>query len=230
MIGNIQLNVPRTSWLGALQTSVVGGITSPHYTAFECCLKAFFIVCSFCFCCVLACSCCCVFLLPPAAASSPLLCCLAASGLNYFQSVTPKLSAGGEVFWLPAQMRSGVGLCVRHQGDKHIATVQAASTGILSAQYAHRVTDKVCWCGLGVGAGQHWLFVVAHHFRAAPAETLALQWPVLSVGSGSSRTAPKSYHPTVDNKACNVLMLPPLLPAVTAATFAVAIAAGDAGE
>jgi hypothetical protein len=68
---------------------------------------------------------------------------LAATGLNYFQSVTPNLSAGGEVFWLPQQMRSGVGLCLRHSGDKHIAAVQLATTGILSAQYAHRVTDKV---------------------------------------------------------------------------------------
>lgn len=64
-------------------------------------------------------------------------------GLNYFQSVTPNLSAGGEVFWLPQQMRSGVGLCLRHQGEKHIAAMQLATTGILSAQYAHRVTDKV---------------------------------------------------------------------------------------
>jgi hypothetical protein len=47
------------------------------------------------------------------------------------------------VFWLPQQLRSGVGLCLRHTGDKHIAAVQLATTGILSAQYAHRVTDKV---------------------------------------------------------------------------------------
>lgn len=67
----------------------------------------------------------------------------AAAGLNYFQSVTPNLSAGAEVFWLPQQLRSGVGLCLRHTGDKHIAAVQLATTGILSAQYAHRVTDKV---------------------------------------------------------------------------------------
>lgn len=62
------------------------------------------------------------------------------------------------MFWLPAQLRSGVGLCLRHQGEKHIATLQAATTGILSAQYAHRVTDKVrrepgccvcLWCMCG---------------------------------------------------------------------------------
>jgi mitochondrial import receptor subunit TOM40 len=63
--------------------------------------------------------------------------------VNYFQSVTPSLSAGGEFFWLGGQLRSGLGLALRHTGDKHIATVQLASTGILSAQYAHKVTDKV---------------------------------------------------------------------------------------
>eukprot|EP00879_Flechtneria_rotunda_P032803 GHRR01036163.1.p1 GENE.GHRR01036163.1~~GHRR01036163.1.p1 ORF type:complete len:159 (-),score=37.03 GHRR01036163.1:36-512(-) len=65
------------------------------------------------------------------------------AGLNYFQSVTPRFSAGGEFFWLGGQLRSGVGLAVRHTGDNHIATMQLATTGILSAQYAHKVTDKV---------------------------------------------------------------------------------------
>jgi len=59
------------------------------------------------------------------------------------QSLTPNLAAGGEVFWLPNQLRSGVGVTLRHQGEKHIATMQASNTGILSAQYAHKVTDKV---------------------------------------------------------------------------------------
>jgi hypothetical protein len=80
----------------------------------------------------------------------------AAAGLNYFQSVTPNLSAGGEVFWLPQQMRSGVGLCLRHQGEKHIAAMQLATTGILSAQYAHRVTDKVCVCVCVRGGREPW--------------------------------------------------------------------------
>lgn len=64
-------------------------------------------------------------------------------GLNYFQSLTPGLSAGGEFFWLGGQMRSGLGLALRHTGERHVATLQVASTAILSAQYAHRVTDKV---------------------------------------------------------------------------------------
>lgn len=64
-------------------------------------------------------------------------------GLNYFQSLTPKLSAGGELFWLQSNMKSGVGLAVRHAGDKHVSTAQIASTGVMNLQYSHKVTDKV---------------------------------------------------------------------------------------
>ncbi|KAJ9527261.1 hypothetical protein QJQ45_025530 [Haematococcus lacustris] len=89
-------------------------------------------------------------------------------GLNYFQSLTPRLSAGGEFFWLHSNLKSGVGLAMRHQGTKHVATMQVgcrascrmleivclcqgvyrciwqvATTGILSLQYAHKVNDKV---------------------------------------------------------------------------------------
>lgn len=82
-----------------------------------------------------------------------------AAGLNYFQSVTPTLSAGGEFFWLGGQLRSGLGVAVRHTGDAHIATVQVATTGILSAQYAHKVTDKV-------GAWEHEQLPVCDRVRA----------------------------------------------------------------
>jgi len=64
-------------------------------------------------------------------------------GLNYFQSLTPKLSAGGEFFWLHNNLKSGVGLAMRHQGDRHVATMQVATTGILSMQYLHKVNEKV---------------------------------------------------------------------------------------
>ncbi|KAF5834850.1 40 kDa translocon at mitochondrial outer envelope membrane [Dunaliella salina] len=66
-------------------------------------------------------------------------------GLNYFQSVTPNLSAGGELFWLQTNMKSGVGLALRHQGDngRHVSTAQVASTGVMNLQYSHKVTDKV---------------------------------------------------------------------------------------
>ncbi|GFR41526.1 hypothetical protein Agub_g2222, partial [Astrephomene gubernaculifera] len=64
-------------------------------------------------------------------------------GANYFQSLTPKLSAGGEFFYLPGQPKSGMGLALRHQGDKHVATCQVATTGIANMQYTHKVGDKV---------------------------------------------------------------------------------------
>ncbi|KAG2446248.1 hypothetical protein HXX76_000840 [Chlamydomonas incerta] len=64
-------------------------------------------------------------------------------GLNYFQSLTPKLSAGGEFFYLPSNPKSGVGLALRHQGDKHVATCQVATTGLMNMQYTHKVTEKV---------------------------------------------------------------------------------------
>lgn len=64
-------------------------------------------------------------------------------GLNYFQSVTPRLAVGGEFFWLNANMKSGVGFAARHTGKQHVATMQVATTGILSLQYSHRVTEKV---------------------------------------------------------------------------------------
>lgn len=64
-------------------------------------------------------------------------------GANYFQSITPKLSAGGEFFWLQSNLKSGVGLALRHTGDKHVATLQLATTGIMSMGYAHKVSDKI---------------------------------------------------------------------------------------
>lgn len=64
-------------------------------------------------------------------------------GLNYFQSVTPRLAAGGELFWLQTAMKSGVGLALRHTGDRCVSTAQVASTGVMNLQYSHRVTDRV---------------------------------------------------------------------------------------
>ena len=40
-------------------------------------------------------------------------------------------------------MKSGVGFAARHQGDKHIATAQIATTGLVSLNYAHRLSEKV---------------------------------------------------------------------------------------
>ena len=64
-------------------------------------------------------------------------------GLNYFQAVTPSISAGGEFFWLNSSLKSGVGFALRHSGEKTVATMQVATTGILSLQYAHKVNEKI---------------------------------------------------------------------------------------
>lgn len=64
-------------------------------------------------------------------------------GLNYFQSLTPSLSAGGEFFWLQSSQKSGVGLAVRHTEDKNVTTMQLATTGIMSMGYAHKLSEKV---------------------------------------------------------------------------------------
>lgn len=65
------------------------------------------------------------------------------TGVNYFQSITPSLSAGGEVFYLSQQLKSGVGLACRHVGERHVAVAQVANTGIVNLQYARRVTDRI---------------------------------------------------------------------------------------
>lgn len=64
-------------------------------------------------------------------------------GANYFQSVTPTLALGAEVFHLAEQRRSGAGLAARHATADAVATLQAANTGLLSATYLRRVSDKV---------------------------------------------------------------------------------------
>ncbi len=64
-------------------------------------------------------------------------------GVNYFQSVTPTLSLGGEAFWWASQMKSGFGLAARHANDTSISTLQVASTGLLAATYVHKINDKV---------------------------------------------------------------------------------------
>ncbi|KAL3139770.1 hypothetical protein ABBQ38_004073 [Trebouxia sp. C0009 RCD-2024] len=64
-------------------------------------------------------------------------------GFNYLQSVTPKLALGGETFYLSQAMKSGVGFAARHQGDQHVATAQIATTGLISLNYAHKLSEKV---------------------------------------------------------------------------------------
>lgn len=64
-------------------------------------------------------------------------------GANYFQSVTPNLALGGEIFFLAEQRRSGIGLAARYQTSNSIATAQVANTGLLSLAYLQRISDKV---------------------------------------------------------------------------------------
>ena len=40
-------------------------------------------------------------------------------------------------------MKSGVGFAARHQGDQHVATAQIATTGLISLNYAHKLSEKV---------------------------------------------------------------------------------------
>ncbi|KAK9823803.1 hypothetical protein WJX72_005619 [[Myrmecia] bisecta] len=64
-------------------------------------------------------------------------------GCNYLQSVTPNLALGAEAFWLGQQRRSGTGFAARHSSDKHVATAQVATTGLVSMTYVHKVSEKV---------------------------------------------------------------------------------------
>eukprot|EP00889_Picochlorum_renovo_P005640 jgi/Picre1/32670/NNA_008016.t1 len=64
-------------------------------------------------------------------------------GANYFQSITPKLSMGGEIFYLAEQGRSGIGLAGRYATDKSVSTAQIANTGLVSLSYLQRVNEKV---------------------------------------------------------------------------------------
>ena len=65
------------------------------------------------------------------------------AGLNYLQSITPQLAAGGEIFWLSQQRKSGVGFSVRQAADKHVATAQVATTGLVSLGYLQKINEKV---------------------------------------------------------------------------------------
>ncbi|GAB4814969.1 hypothetical protein N2152v2_002015 [Parachlorella kessleri] len=64
-------------------------------------------------------------------------------GANYFQSITPQIAVGGEVFYLAEQRRSGFGLAARRQADKSVATLQIANTGLISLSYVQKVSEKV---------------------------------------------------------------------------------------
>uniref|UniRef100_A0A7N0RB05 Mitochondrial import receptor subunit TOM40 n=1 Tax=Kalanchoe fedtschenkoi TaxID=63787 RepID=A0A7N0RB05_KALFE len=64
-------------------------------------------------------------------------------GANYIQSVSPRLSLGGEVFWAGQHRKSGVGFAARYNTPKTVATGQVASTGMVALSYVQKVTEKV---------------------------------------------------------------------------------------
>lgn len=64
-------------------------------------------------------------------------------GANYFQSVSPCWSLGGEIFYLAEQRRSGVGLAARYATESSVFTAQIANTGLVSLSYLQRISDKV---------------------------------------------------------------------------------------
>lgn len=65
------------------------------------------------------------------------------AGVNYLQSVTPRLALGGEAFWLGQQRKSGTGFAGRFTGDAFVATAQVATTGLVSLTYVQRISEKV---------------------------------------------------------------------------------------
>lgn len=64
-------------------------------------------------------------------------------GVNYLQSVTPRLALGGEAFWLGQQRKSGTGFAGRYTGDTFVATAQVATTGLVSLTYVQKISEKV---------------------------------------------------------------------------------------
>ncbi|KAJ0037680.1 hypothetical protein Pint_23257 [Pistacia integerrima] len=64
-------------------------------------------------------------------------------GASYIQSVTPRLSLGGEVFWAGQHRKSGIGYAGRYETDKMVATGQVASTGMVALSYVQKLSEKV---------------------------------------------------------------------------------------
>ncbi|VVA98305.1 unnamed protein product [Arabis nemorensis] len=64
-------------------------------------------------------------------------------GATYIQSVTPRLSLGGEVFWAGVPRKSGIGYAARYETDKMVASAQVASTGAIVMNYVQKISEKV---------------------------------------------------------------------------------------
>ena len=77
-----------------------------------------------------------------------------AAGINYLQSVTPRLALGGEAFWLGQQRKSGAGFAGRFTGEEFVATAQLATTGLVSFTYVQRISEKVGYRPCSFAAGR----------------------------------------------------------------------------
>ncbi|KAF8068474.1 hypothetical protein N665_1149s0011 [Sinapis alba] len=64
-------------------------------------------------------------------------------GATYIQSVTPRLSMGGEVFWAGVPRKSGIGYAARYETDQMVASAQVASTGAVVMNYVQKISEKV---------------------------------------------------------------------------------------
>ncbi|CAN8270312.1 unnamed protein product [Cochlearia groenlandica] len=64
-------------------------------------------------------------------------------GATYIQSVTPRLSLGGEIFWAGVPRKSGIGYAARYETDKMVASAQVASTGAVVMNYVQKISEKV---------------------------------------------------------------------------------------
>ncbi|KAF3602791.1 hypothetical protein F2Q69_00037828 [Brassica cretica] len=64
-------------------------------------------------------------------------------GATYIQSVTPRLSLGGEVFWAGVPRKSGIGYAARYETDQMAASAQVASTGNVVMNYVQKISEKV---------------------------------------------------------------------------------------
>eukprot|EP01025_Chloroclados_australasicus_P004046 TRINITY_DN10973_c0_g2_i3.p4 TRINITY_DN10973_c0_g2~~TRINITY_DN10973_c0_g2_i3.p4 ORF type:complete len:207 (+),score=18.47 TRINITY_DN10973_c0_g2_i3:83-622(+) len=63
-------------------------------------------------------------------------------GCNFMQNISKHVSAGGELFYLSQQRKSGVGFVARAADERHVATIQLATTGIVAAAYYRKISEK----------------------------------------------------------------------------------------
>ncbi|KAJ4873446.1 Mitochondrial import receptor subunit TOM40-1 [Raphanus sativus] len=64
-------------------------------------------------------------------------------GATYIQSLTPRLSLGGEVFWAGVPRKSGIGYAARYETNQMVASAQVASTGSVTMNYVQKISEKV---------------------------------------------------------------------------------------